>query len=153
MKKLIAVLSLTLPVSTCLGKNESNKSNIIKPPLCSSVSAKKAVIKHLDKIYGKHYLNHPIYVRSDNKLWDICAKRSPLPKKIVHTKISKYSKNCEIISTVHYDDAVVVNTGNYKDFLTMKKQFECHSEQQLKVIKKAHLPSLFRTKAKKSHRK
>ena len=129
-KKLVVILSLILPFSTGLGKNEDKKNHTNKPSLCSSVLAKKAVIKHLDKIYGKHYLTHPIYVHSDNKLWNICAKRTPLPPKIVRIKISKYSKNCEIISTVHYEDAVVVNTGNYKDFLTMKKKFECHSEQQ-----------------------
>ena len=113
----------------CFGK-ESNNSQ--KKPQCSALIAKQKVVKRLDKIYGKNYLLQPIIVRSEYNLWDVCSKRVSTPKKIVHVKVNK--KTCEIKSIIHYEDSVVVNTGNTQSFLAMKQAIECNQEKQAKII-------------------
>jgi len=127
ISKLIILFPLFFSSSVSVAKDGSSKP--IKGPLCSSISAKKAAVNRLNKIYEKNYLSFPILVRSQGKLWDVCAKRRLIPKKIVHVKIRKDSKNCEIKSIIHYEDAVVVNTGDTKSFLEMKQQIECNPEK------------------------
>ena len=130
MNKLL-IISLIFPFTVCIGK-EGNKPQ--KIPLCSPQDAKYEVVKRLDKIYGKNYLIQPIIVRSENSVWDVCSKRMRSPIKIVHVKVNKNSKNCEIKSIFHYEDAVTVNTGDREAFLTMKQKMECNPEKQTKTI-------------------
>lgn len=104
-------------------------------------------MKRLDKIYGKNYLSQPIIVRSENNVWDVCSKRVPNPKKIVHVKVNKSTKNCEIKSIIHYEDSVVVNTGNTENFLAMKQEIECNPKKQNKTIKYACSSSEARSSA------
>ena len=131
MFKKLLIFSFIFSFSVCFGKEGNNSQKI---PLCSSQMAKLEVIKRLDKIYGKNYLTQPIIVRSENNVWDVCSKRAPNPKKIVHVKVNKNSKKCEIKSIIHYEDSVVVNTGTTQSFLAMKQEIECNPEKQIKTI-------------------